>query len=382
MKVKILLLALILSSCGKLTPLKTDTDFTDNQDLTGRYLLDSESGGLFEKNSWFTYYFAQHSSITTLDVYSIKSGNKYYKMQIVEFYKGNDNTQLGYYTLRLSDETGAMTLVDVDAHACGHFQGNPNYNECIRTDKNRYTYLTLSDYSVRNLSDEEALQDKKWDIAFKADAIKLNSGLSGPGNVSGAILSKNMEYTTGDDQVRFDKLFSALATDKDLDRFERVYNPQAFFYYGADGIDRVIYEKFWFNENNVTGLRRAVTDNWWIIRNTSGKTFSKFNIESIQDEKNTDGTIDSVITFNIHTQEEGEDSFPLAPRKFTLNMNSNKRKIFCLDLNGDVSTTKCSKSNLDWDIRFIANKRAWSIETRNGARGPLPVEVVLDITSG
>jgi hypothetical protein len=380
LKIKILLLSLILISCGKLVPLTNDIDTEGNSGLLGKYLLDSESGGLFEKNSWFTYYFAQHSSITTLDVYSLKSKNKYYKMQIVEFYKDNDNTKLGYYTLRLSDETSEMKLVEVDAHACGHPQGNPDFDECVRTDKNRYAYLTLSDQSVRYLSDLDAQSDLEWDIAFKADAIKLNSGLSGPGSVSGAILSQNLEYVTGDDQVRFDKLFTALASDKDLSRYQSIYNPADFFYYGADGVNRVVYEKFWYNE--VSGVRSAISNNWWIIRNSIGSSFSKFNIESINENQNVDGVIETKITFNVHTQEEGEVSFPLAPRKFTLDLKSNKRKIFCLDLNAEVSLTKCSKNTLTWDIRFISNKREWSIETRNGARGPLPIDVVLDITNG
>ncbi len=370
----------MLISCGKLIPLERDTEASGNSELFGSYLMDSESGGLFEKNSWFTYYFAQHSTITTLDVYSLRSNDKFYKMQIIEFYKGDDNTKLGYYTLRLSDETETMKLVYVDAHACGHSQGNPQYDECVRTDKNRYAYLTLEDQSVRYLSDEQALKDSQWDIAFKADAIKLNSGLSGPGNVSGALLSKNLEYITGDDQVRFDKLFTALASDKDLSRFQNTYNPLNHFYYGADGVDRVIYEKFWFKEGS--GRRSALSNNWWIIRNSAGNSFSKFNIESISESTNADGDIDTRVTFNIHTQEEGEISFPLAPRKFTLDLKSNKRKIFCLDLNDEVSLTKCSKSNMNWDLRFIANKRDWQIETRNGARGPLPVDVVLDITNG
>jgi len=362
-------------SCGKLTPQPRDLTFKET--LVSNYVLDSDAGGLFEKNSWYTYYIKGHLSLTTLDVYGIRSKGKFYKLQIIEFYRNNNNELLGYYQLRI-DRGAGLEVLDVDAHACGHPQSNPDYGPCQRTDKNRYAYVDLATFNIRYLSDNEALNDLKWDIAFKADFIKLNSGKSGPGEVRGAVLSKDLSYTSGDDQIRFNRLFSAFEGNRDLARFEASYREESARFFGPDGISRVIYEDFWYQENNL-GLRTAKSDNWWLIKNFDEKSYAKFNIKNIT--KNPSDATESIITMSVHVQEKGESRFSLESEDFSFSVFSEKRKFLCIELNGGLKTISCSKSS-PWDVRFINNQGLWRIETRKGAIGPLKTNVIIDISSG
>ena len=350
----------------------------DQQTLLPRYVLDKDAGGLFEKNSWFTYYSQSHLSLTTLDVYAIKSQNKFFKLQIVEFYRDNNNEKLGYYTLRV-DRGNGLELLDVDASACGHPQSNPNYWPCQGTPKNRFAYVNLETFEIRYLSDQEAIDDLNWHIAFKADEIKLNSGKSGPADVRGAVLSKDLSYTTGDDQERFNLLFNTLSGDKDLSRFERTYSYTSVNFFGPDGFDKVIYEDQWFSENS-SGQRSSKPNNWWLIKNFDETSYVKFRVKAIA-ETNINGVTESDITVSIHVQDIGQNRFSLESTDLTLKVSSDKRAINCIDFNGGPKVIGCSKS-LGWDIRLINNKGAWSIQTRKGAQGPINTNDIINISSG
>lgn len=55
-------------------------------------------------------------------------------------------------------------------------------------DSKPYVYLRLLKGTFVPLTDEEALEDDHWDMAIRGATIRLNGGVSGPGNVAGAAL--------------------------------------------------------------------------------------------------------------------------------------------------------------------------------------------------
>jgi heme-binding HmuY-like protein len=75
----------------------------------------------------------------------------------------------------LSEAAGERTLY-VDAVAGG----------ANAKDKNPWVYLALSSGEAVALTDPQALESKAWDLAFKRNLIRTNSGDSGPGR-GGAI---------------------------------------------------------------------------------------------------------------------------------------------------------------------------------------------------
>ncbi|HYQ15111.1 MAG TPA: HmuY family protein, partial [Polyangiaceae bacterium] len=75
----------------------------------------------------------------------------------------------------LSDGSGERTLY-VDATAGG----------LDAKDEHPWVYLSLSSGEAVALTDPQALQSKAWDLAFKRNLIRTNSGDSGPGQ-GGAI---------------------------------------------------------------------------------------------------------------------------------------------------------------------------------------------------
>ena len=66
-------------------------------------------------------------------------------------------------------------LTVVDATAGGAFAADPH----------DFTYFSFERGDVVPLTDAEAEQSAEWHIAFKRSEIRLNGGISGPGNVSG-----------------------------------------------------------------------------------------------------------------------------------------------------------------------------------------------------
>ena len=66
-------------------------------------------------------------------------------------------------------------LTEIDATAGGAFS----------TEHHDFTYFSFEDQDVVVLTDAEAAESAEWDIAFKRSEIRLNGGISGPGNVMG-----------------------------------------------------------------------------------------------------------------------------------------------------------------------------------------------------
>lgn len=381
MRTSILIFSLLLGlSCGRLDPQpKIEEEESFNSALKV-YTMDKDTGGLFEKIEWYDYYSVQRALISVLDIYAIRSNNRYYKMQILDFYPDNNLEKPGFYTVRVDDGNG-MQVLTFNAEGCGIPQSNPNFDTCVNSEDDVFTYLRLSDQTLFKMSDDKAKASLDWDIAFKFDVIKLNSGNSGPGSVVGALLSRERLYTSEDieENERFNALFEAKAGDSDLGRFQANYDFINRRYFGPDGIDRVVYERFWFNESD--GVRTAVPGNWWIIRLNEGAGYSKFNVSNITQESIDRDEVSSQITFQIHTQEVSDEFFPLLPQEFQINVKSSSRKILCIDLNGSPQVVNC-RNNTSWDMRFINNRGDWSIETKAGALGPISQALVGTINSG
>ena len=74
-------------------------------------------------------------------------------------------------------------LTVVDATAGGAFSTEPH----------DFTYFSFEDQAVVALTDAEAAESSEWDIAFKRNEIRLNGGISGPGNVRGSDLNSAEE---------------------------------------------------------------------------------------------------------------------------------------------------------------------------------------------
>jgi hypothetical protein len=81
------------------------------------------------------------------------------------------------------DDSAGVTTVRVDASAGGVAAqaGNP------------YTYFSLSESSRVDVTDIASLSSKDWDLAFKRDHVRSNSGDSGPGS-AGVIEIEGMDF--------------------------------------------------------------------------------------------------------------------------------------------------------------------------------------------
>ena len=128
------------------------------------YILD-ESFDIFLQRPWYTYDQGNHIIWPIFEVYALKTKNKYYKLQVVDYYDSQNNP--GIYNLRIKEEEGKEELFTFEAKGCGNVYTNLNYKECVSdTTQNIYTYLNVESLETWKMTDRQAKKNLDWDIAF------------------------------------------------------------------------------------------------------------------------------------------------------------------------------------------------------------------------
>lgn len=357
------------------------------QAVTGDYLKDGK-GGLFQNVKWYEYEMATHIIWTRLDVFALKTGGEAHKLQILSYY-GSAN-EPGVYRLAVGREAGPGRVVEVDANACGNPFTNREFDACLADPlRNVFTYLNLRTLEQRRLTDAQALTDADWDVAFRGTEVKLNAGLSGPGDVVGGLL-RRFDFFEENGAVAVarlrDPVLKALATEE----FARVDADEARGFYLPDGIDRVMHERDWFSADPATRRRSARADRWWIVKSPVDGAYAKTRIAEIRESTDGPAAFATELRFETYVQEAGAPAFAATPRTLDLQFTSDTRSAqFCVSLVRGESWP-CAKDRTDWDLRLlVVNQlrageltREWRFFVNEGARGPLSPEEATPITSG
>jgi hypothetical protein len=145
-------------------------------------------------------------------------------------------------------------------------------------------------------------------------------------------------------------------------------------FFPPDGIDRVIFEDYWFEEDNglFPGSRKAINKNWWWVKTgDSASDRLSFSIEQVNEELNGE---DIKTTINLRygfDKDNAGSSWSLGPY-----VSSKRGYIQCLNF-ARKEIVKCSKK-VDYDLKLtIVNKvkegkltRTWKVFTKRGAMGP------------
>lgn len=301
------------------------------------------------------------------DIFAIKVGRENYKFQIISYY--DDKKTAGIITFQYSGNNGVIKKQTVDAKACGNPYTMPDYEACLKDpNRNIYTYFRFIDQKRWMMSDQDSLSDFSWDMAFKGTEIKLNSGVTGPGSVSGALVHcfTNLFF----DENGYPVLAKLQKKDNHVNAsssFSSIRMDGNYTYYLPEGIDRVIHESLWFEE--VDGVRVSLNKNWWVVR-THDLKFMKTNISSISDI-GVDAEKESVVSVSYGLN---QSDLKLADFKF-----STKNKVLSQCLNMTLNEVfVCKKDRADWDLKLtvvnVMKEGKWSREWRffvnSGALGP------------
>lgn len=368
----LLFMTLTLLSCEKvITKQKAIKDIEGLEANIDLFTQDGK-GGLFNRYKWYEYDMPTHLVWPLLDIYALKTPNDIYKLQIQSYY--GPNTTAGIITLAYASQTSGLQSLTINASACGNPYTTPDYNECLKDpNRNAFTYVNLASKKMWMMTDADSLLDSSWDIAFKDMAIKLNSGTTGPGNVSGALVKRFSNlFFSANGSVIITELTKASNIQAAMTEFNNTKIQKHYPYVLPEGVDRVINEPQWFSESNQ--IRSAVDGNFWAIRNYSKLANFKFHISSISET-----TVDSTLNSEITVEFENTKGLKNGVQQNTfLASTLEKLKTTCLNLETNEMFT-CSKDRTDWDLKLtVVNSfknnqwvRDWRFFVNSGAVGPL-----------
>lgn len=382
MKLIPLLVALLIFSCREIvesTPPEKITDIKAFLKKASPYVLD-ESLDIFLTSPWYTYDEANHIIWPIFQVYSFKSKGQYFKVQVIDYY--DSQSQPGFYTLRIQPEGKESFLWDFEAKGCGNVYTNLDYKDCLKNpQKNIYTYLNFKTLSSWKMSEAEALLRGDWDMAFNGTEVKINSGNSGPGDsrIGDLYLYGGFFFNEAAD---FQEIAEVSFSDKGERFFNLSQDLRSVAFALPPGIDRVVYEPYWFETRGE--FFKARPESWWILKGGAEKTYFKFHISNITEEK-VDDLISSTIEFEFYSQGVVDQGFGEALQGWKLPViDSSMRLIkWCLDFKIQ-EVVDCSAN--DWDLLLsVSNRRGnrrWRINVNQGAIGPLSFEDTQIVTQG
>ena len=220
-------------------------------------------------------------------------------------------------------------LTVVDATAGGAFS----------TDPHDFTYFSFESGDVVSLTDAEAEQSAGWHIGFKRSEIRLNGGISGPGDVMGFDIN-------GAEDVVAEEAFDAVTTSD-------IPGSDAFI---ADGPAYAI--SAWYSYDP-SARSLDVTGNAYELRTADGR-FAKFVVDGIEGASRSDA---GSISFRWVVA-DGSD-LTGAARSATVEVSGGGEAYFSLD-SGEQVTPADPAGSMDWDLHFSG----YVIRLNGGISGP------------
>ena len=217
----------------------------------------------------------------------------------------------------------------IDATAGGAFSTEPH----------DFTYFSFDTREVVPLTDAEAAGSEAWHIAFKRSEIRLNGGISGPGEVVGVDLH-------GAEDVIAEESFGAV-TAADVPAAD------AFI---ADGPAYAISEWYAYDSSSHT---MTVPGNAYELSTAEGR-FAKFVVDGMEGASRNDaGRISFRWVVGEGTDLGGD------VRSATVEVSGGREVYFSLT-SGEAVTPSDPAGSMDWDLHFSG----YVIRVNGGISGP------------
>ncbi len=274
---------------------------------------------------------------------------------------GGDNPSLPPGNNASPDDTDKAITQQIDARAGGSGAEPDN-------PANKYTYFNLATNAVVELTDAQADTSGDWHIGFKRFNLKLNSGVSGPSGVKGAVADVQDDfYETADDDEPSPivSIFSNATPDSERAAFDAVTRADGLSfvedrnvpYIKGDGTN-----KGWWLYAPSTRAISANADKWWLIKSAAGDSYAKFNVTNI-------AQVSRDITLDLYIQGATDSVFSTAVTSWTAAIGgAGGSKCFDIDAATEVD---CTTAATDWDVKveISADGRDWNIWTNGGVSG-------------
>ena len=218
-----------------------------------------------------------------------------------------------------------------------------------------WVYVNLTQATVVELTAEEAPNSTDWHMAFRRSEVKLNGGVSGAGNVAGAVGDAQAEFYD-DEGNPIVSVFTNADADIEAKALNASYDASALSYV-QDSNQPAIADWYLYNPSDHT--ISANTDVGYLVRHADGESYSRLFI----DEASYEG-----ITLSYVIQAANTDQFAEEEHSLSVSFEEGQTQL-CLDL--DTNTTvDCSETTV-WDLIYEVDTaaRAINIWTNGGVYG-------------
>ena len=216
----------------------------------------------------------------------------------------------------------------IDATAGGAFSTEPH----------DFTYFSFATGSTVEITDKEATESTDWHIAFKRTEIKLNSGVSGPSEVSGFNLTSEKEEIPED-------LFSTLSSS-DVPPSDSFIKEEAAYAMTN-----------WYSYDPVTHIISASKTPYVIT--TSDGSYGKIIIDDLKEPgRSNAGVVSLRWVMGNGTDLSGEE------KTAEIDLSGNKEAYFSLANESLVDVDNASNSD-SWDLHFSG----YTIKMNGGMSG-------------
>ncbi len=228
---------------------------------------------------------------------------------------------------------------------------------------NKYTYFNLTTNAVVELTDAEAETSSDWHIGFKRTNFKLNSGVSGPANVKGAVADAQNEFYDNNGDPNNSVFLNANAASA-LVAFDAVTDTDGLSFVEDRNIPYIkgdgSSEGWWLYAGPPTHAVSANPDRWWLIKSAAADSYAKFNVSNIVQASRD-------ITLDLFIQGASESAFSNTVTQWTAAIGAaGGSKCFDIDT---VAEVDCTTADSDWDIKVEVAGQSWNIWTNGGVSG-------------
>jgi hypothetical protein len=270
---------------------------------------------------------------------------------------------------RVSDET-ELPL----ASACGAELEQVVVATVNARDYDQFRYFDLDSGQELALSAADAARSEQWDVAFRRNNIILNSGPSGPGQVSAAMVSEDMVNTRHDvydeeGRPNWDVLPN-IDCDSELPALLDDY-PHSGLHFAQDARQPAIrvnnldvapgfIDHGWYLED-ITSREFSPNSDWiFLMRSGEGDSYAKLRATALS----FDQTSGLSTTLELDVQKAGDRGFNDRAQFVLTNAGLGN---YCFDF--DSNANVACDDGVQWDLKLEFGEQGWVLLTNAGVSG-------------
>ncbi|ASP38324.1 hypothetical protein CHH28_06355 [Bacterioplanes sanyensis] len=203
------------------------------------------------------------------------------------------------------------------------------------------------------LQGKQVSEQDTWHLALQRTQIKLNGGVSGAGDVAGALLDEQAEFYLDGDASS--SVFTNAVADTEAQALTASYDLSE-LQWSSDRYSTAMQD--WYVYNPTTHQISAPQQSGWLVRHADGATYSKVAITDLSY---------GAISLSYHTQAAVTQQFAGEQQTLTATLEEGSSER-CIDFDS-AAAVDCSSADWEWRFEIDLAKRAINLWSNGGVHG-------------